>query len=179
MNGGIMKRAIICLTLCCLLVLPEITLSAQQASPDTMTLFGNPAERMQSISRILRETGEKIMEQKRMLDDVLTRIIANERRVTTNISAEEREKIRRENIASFKEIEAIRERVAQIQYESGEKVWRIEQAFYQSLTADIALRKNQLSQSAVEYWLRARKLLFTPSEQGAMLPENEVRNLYK
>jgi hypothetical protein len=173
-----MKRAIICCIFCCLLVLPGITLSAQ-ASPDTMTLFGNPAERIQSINRILRETGEKIMEQKRMLDDVLTRIIANERRVTANISAEEREKIRRENIANFREIEAIRDRVAQIQYESGQQVFRIEQAFYQSLIADIALRKNQLNQSAAEYWLRARRLLFTPSEQGAMLPENEVRNLYK
>jgi len=179
MNGGTMKRAIICLILCCLLILPGIILSAQQTSPDTMTLFGNPAERMQSIGRILRETGEKIMEQKRMLDDVLTRIVANERRVTANISADEREKIRRENIANFKEIEAIRERVAQIQYESGQQVYRIEQAFYQSLIADITLRKNLLNQGAAEYWLRARKLLFTPSEQGAMLPENEVRNLYK
>lgn len=174
-----MKRAIIGSILGCLLVLPGLTLSAQQASPDTMTLFGSPAERMQNIGRILRETNEKIMEQKRMLDDVLTRIIANERRVTANLPAEEREKIRRDNIANFREIEAIRERVAQIQYETGQQVFRIEQAFYQSLVADIALRKNQLNQGAAEYWLRARKLLFTPSEQGSMLPENEVRNLYK
>ncbi|MDR2733814.1 MAG: hypothetical protein LBC99_04105 [Spirochaetota bacterium] len=174
-----MKRAIVYI-FCCLLALPVLRLSAQaERSPDTMTLFGNPAERMQSIRNLLRETGEKIMEQKRMLDDVLTRIVANERRITANLSAEEREKIRRENIANFKEIEAIRERVAQIQYESGQAVYRIEQAFYQSLVADIALRKSQLNQSAVEYWLRARKLLFTPSEQNSMLPDNEVRNLYK
>jgi len=173
-----MRRATLYIILCCMLVLPGLRLLAQ-ASPDAMTLFGSPAERMKSISSILREASEKITEQKRMLDDVLIRIIANERRVTASISAEEREKIRRENIASFKEIEAIRERAAQIQYEAGQQVFRIEQAFYQALIADIALRKTQLNQGAAEYWLRARKLLFTPSEQGAMLPENEVRNLYK
>jgi len=166
-----------------LLLISSFALSAQKGKNNpaaALTFFGNPADRMQGINRILRDAGEKIMEQKRMLDDVVARVVANERRLGGGaLSAADREKIRQENIAGFTEVEAIREKVARIQHEAGEQVYRIEQAAYQSMTADIAQKRVRLAQNPSEYWLELRKLLFSTSEQSALLPEGEVRAFYR
>jgi hypothetical protein len=178
------------LLLACLLVLPGLALSAQDAQgakrggntnpSDKLTLFGNPGERMQIIGRLLREAGEKVMEQKRMLDDVVARIVANERRLkVSSLQAEEREKIRQENIANFREIETIRERVARIQSDTAQQVYTIEQTFHQNMTTDIARKRTRIAQSPAEYWLEIRKLLFSPSEQSSLLPESEARTFYR
>jgi hypothetical protein len=176
--------------LLCLLLVPALTLSAQRnraeqgererASPEMMSFLGNPAEHMQSIHRILRETGEKIMEQRRALDNVVARVVANERRLNaSNVSAADRERIRQENIASFREIETIRERIANIRHESAQQIFRIEQANYQAMIAGIARSRARITQNPAEYWLGTQKLLLSPSEQSVLLPEAEARAFYR
>jgi len=177
-----MKVKNIGLILSCLLMLPVLALFAQDTKKpsDTLTFFGNPGERMQSINRILREAGEKVMEQKRQLDSVVEKIVAGERRLKNeSLQAEEREKICQENINFFKEIETIRERIARIQNESSQQIFRLEQTFHMNMTADIARKRARLAQNPAEYWLEIRKLLFSNSEQNTLLTENEARNLDK
>ena len=177
----------LCAALLGLLLIPGFTLSAQRnqeerekTSPEKMSFLGNPAAHMQNIHRILRETSGKIMEQRRILDNVVARIVANERRLSAGtLSAADRDKIRQENIASFKEIETIRERIANIRHESAQQVYRIEQANYQTMIADIARSRVRLAQSPAEYWLGIQKLLLSPSELGVLMPEGEARNFYK
>lgn len=149
-------------------------------SAEELSLLGNPRERMQKINRLLREAGEKVMEQKRMLDDTVARIITNERKIATStLSTSERLKLRAANIAAFHEIETIRERIARIQFDTAHAVYQLEQAAYQSMINDISQKNAEININPLAYWLTMRRLLMTPSELSSNLSENDLNSIYR
>jgi len=167
-----------------LLVVLALPVSAQQrdvpANAEELTLLGNPKERMQKINRLLREAGERVLEQKRMLDDAVARIIANERKMAaSSLSGEERQKLRTANIAAFREIEIIRERIARIQFDTAQEVYQIEQTAYHSMINDIAQKNAQIGTDPLAYWLAVRRMLLSPSELSSNLSENDLKAIYR
>lgn len=150
------------------------------AIAEELSLLGNPRERMQKINRLLREAGEKVMEQKRMLDDAVARIIANERKMAAStLSTDERLRLRTANVAAFREIEIIRERIARIQFDTAQEVYQIEQTAYQSMINDISQKNTQIEADPLAYWLTVRRLLMTPSELSSNLSENDLKAIYR
>ena len=147
---------------------------------EELSLLGNPRARMQKINQLLREAGEKVMEQKRMLDDAVGRIVANERKMAaSSLSTSERQKLRLANITAFREIEIIRDRIARIQFNTAQEVYQIEQSAYHAMMADIAQKNAQIGTDPLVYWLAVRKLLMTPSELSSNLSENDLKAIYR
>jgi len=154
----------------------------QEASApvDQTSILGNPKERMFEINRLLRDAGERVLEQKRMLDDAVARIIAAERRIAgSSLSPAERQNLLAANLAAFREIETIRERIASIQFETARQVFQVEQTYYQSMTADINQKNTLIASDPVGYWIGTRRLLLSPSELRGNLSDSELRAIYK
>jgi len=149
------------------------------SSFDKKSYFGNPKEKMRLMKDIYRKAAKVILENKKRIDNLAGMIIRNERIFAGYTDLKEIKKLVDENKTYFKNIEALRLKIAAVQKDAAKSVYEIEKKSFDFINQDV---KNSLMLMAVkpsEYWLAKRKLMFTASELKNMLAREKLKELYK